>query len=347
MPTKASRLTSVVAASAAAMLALSACGGDSDPDPTSDASSNASSSASSSSGAPTLAEPDPKDAKKVEAIEVTAGKGKKAPSIKIEDAPLSVGETTLDVKKEGSGKALASDAYVEVDLAMFSGKDGKAIEGSETYTTKPILLQPGMEGGLPGLSKALSGQKVGAHGVAVMPPKDLFGEQGAPQYGIDGKDNLVLVYDVRSVMPETAEGKTVKPKEGLPEVKFHDDAPADITIPKDAPKPKKLVTQKLIEGEGETIKEGDQVMASYTGVHFKDGKVFDTSFKEGGGPYPFVIGQPGVIPAWQKAAEGAKVGDRLLVVVPSKEGYGKEGSPDGSIKPNEDLVFVMDILGAY
>ena len=343
---KSPRLTTAAAVSAAAVFALSACGGDSDTDATSDGKTDASASSSESSPV-TLADPKPEDTKKVEDIEITEAKGKKAPSISIEDKPLSVTETTRKVLDEGSGETLPDDAYVEVDLAMFSGKDGKAIEGSETYTSAPIVLSLGNEGALPGLVKSIKGQKVGAHGVSVMPPKDLFGDQGMPQYGVDGKDNLVLVYDVRGIMPQEAKGKAVTPKDKtLPTVKWKADAPADITIPKDAPKPKKLVTEKLIEGTGKTVKKGDQVYVSYTGVKFKSGEVFDSSFKEGRGPFPFVVGQQGVIPGWDKAVEGSKVGDRLLVVVPSKEGYGEQGTPDGSIKPNEDLVFVVDILSA-
>ena len=123
------------------------------------------------------------------------------------------------------------------------------------------------------------------------------------------------------------------------------DAPADITIPKDAPKPKKLVTEKLIEGTGKTVKKGDQVYVSYTGVKFKSGEVFDSSFKEGRGPFPFVVGQQGVIPGWDKAVEGAKVGDRLLVVVPPDQGYGPRGA-GGVIPPNATLIFDVELLGA-
>ena len=342
---KSPRLTTAAAVSAAAVLALSACGGDSDTDATSDGKTDASASSSESSPV-TLADPKPEDTKKVEDIDITEAKGKKAPSISIEDKPLSVTETTRKVLDEGSGETLPDDAYVEVDLAMFSGKDGKAIEGSETYTSAPIVLSLGNEGALPGLVKSIKGQKVGAHGVSVMPPKDLFGDQGMPQYGVDGKDNLVLVYDVRGQLPDKAEGKQKSVDKDLPQVKYNEGKPADITIPKGATKPKKLVTETLIEGKGKTVKKGDTVYVSYTGVTWDDGKVFDSSLKDGRGPFSFPVGQQSVIPGWDKAVEGAKVGDRLLVVVPPDQGYGKEGTPDGSIKPNSTLVFTIDVLGA-
>lgn len=331
---KAPRLTTAaVATASAAVLALTACSGESTKD-------EASSSESASKTA------DPADAEVVEAIEVTEGKGKKAPSVQLADKPVEVTETTSDIRKEGTGEVLADDAYAEVDLAMFSGKDGKAIEGSETYSSAPIVLDLGNKEALPGLVKAIKGQKIGSSGVAVMPPKDLFGDKGMPEFGIGGKDNIVLVYDVVGQMADKVEGTQKSVSKDLPQVKYNDDKPATITIPKGAKKPKKLVTETLIEGDGKTVKAGDTVYVSYTGAAWDDGKVFDSSLKEGRGPFSFAVGQQQVIPGWDKALEGAKVGDRLLVVVPPDEGYGKEGTPDKSIKPNATLVFTLDVLGA-
>lgn len=342
MPKARPRLTTAVAASAASLLLLSACG-----DGGSDSKAKSDKESSSESSTPTLADPEPADKDKVKDIEVTEAKGKKGPTVTLADTPLKVSETTRHISEEGDGKELTDDAYAKVDLAMFSAKDGKAVEGSETYTSSPIVLDLGNAGALPGLVKAIKDQKIGSKGVAVLPPKDLFGEKGMPEYGISGKDSLVLVYDVRGQLPTKAEGTKVEPKgEDLPKVDWKADAPAKFTMPKGAKEPKKLVTEKLIEGDGKTVKSGDTVYVSYTGATWKDGKVFDSSMKEGRGPFAFPVGEKSVIPGWDKAVEGSKVGDRLLVVVPPEEGYGKEGTPDGSIKPNSSLVFVVDILGA-
>lgn len=350
MPKPRARLTTTVAASTAALMLLAACGGDSGSDQTSGSSSSSSPSSSaaspSSSSNPTLAEPKPSDAKAVKDIEVTEGKKGKAPDVKLPETPMKVAETTLEVLEKGDGKKPADDAYVKLDMAMFSGKDGKRIKGSETYSSSPVVLDLNNPGALPGLVKAIKGQPVGTHGVAVMPPKDLFGKKGMPQFGISGEDNLVLVYDVRGILPDKAEGKKVEPKEGMPKVDFKADAPADITIPEDADKPKDLVVEPLIEGDGKKVEKGDTVYVHYTGVSWKDGKVFDSSLKQGRAPFSFPVGQGRVIPGWDKAVQGAQVGDRLLVVAPPDEAYGKKGTPDGSIKPNSTLVFSVDILGA-
>ena len=333
------RLTAAAAASLASMLLLTAGGGDSEGD--SSASKDASDDASV-----TLAEPTDEDLKKVEEIDVTEATKDKGPSVSLKDTPLTVSQTTRTIREEGDGEDLADDAYATVDLAMFSATDGKPVEGSETYSSSPIVLDLGNAQSLPGLVKAIKDQPIGSSGVAVIPPEDLFGEEGAPQLGIDGKDNLVLVYDVRGEMPTQAEGKEVEPEGDLPQVDWKEDAPADITIPEGAKEPKELVVEKLIEGDGKTIKKDDYVYVSYTGVNWKDGKVFDSSMQDGRGPFAFPVGQNAVIPGWDKAVEGAKVGDRLLIVAPADEAYGKEGTPDGSIEGGATLVFTVDILGA-
>nr|WP_257910734.1 hypothetical protein [Janibacter limosus] len=94
----------------------------------------------------TLADPKPADAKQVDSIKIVEGKGKKAPSIKLKDKPLSVSQTTRTVLDKGRGKTLPDDAFVEVDLAMFSGKDGKLIRGFGDLLVLTDRPHPGQRG---------------------------------------------------------------------------------------------------------------------------------------------------------------------------------------------------------
>ena len=109
--------------------------------------------------------------------------------------------------------------------------------------------------------------------------------------------------------------------------------------------PTELASTDEILGDGEEAGRGDVVDVHYVGVSHSTGEQFDASWDRGE-PLRFQLGVGQVISGWDKAVEGAHVGDRLLVVVPPKEGYGKEGTPDGSIKGNATLVFTVDILGA-
>ncbi len=357
MSTPRARLTTAVAASTAALLVLSACGDDSDSDSDtagSDSSSSASSESSSKDSgskdseskktSTTLAEPKKKDQKVLESIDVTPPTKDKGPKIKV-DEPVKVSQTTLDVLKQGKGEKTEIGDFAKVDVAMFNAKNGKPIKQSSTYGDTaaylPLTSQPQ---GLSGLIKAINGQKVGTQAVAVLPPEDLFGAQGNPQFGIDGKDNVIVVFDVRGILPDKADGEDVAPKKGMPKVTWSEDDPADITIPKGEKKPKKLQVEHLKKGDGETVKKGDIAYVHYTGVTWDDGKVFDSSKKgKEDQAFPVGVGQGQVIPAWDKALEGAKVGDRLLIVAPPKEAYGKQAN--GPIKANSTLVFSVDVLG--
>lgn len=325
--------TTAVAAAATAALTLTACGGDSESDATSSAAGAAKSVSSEDSTA-------------LEGIDVTAGTEDKAPSVKVAKAPVAAKETATKVIKEGEGEALAEGSLAKVDMALFNGKDGKALQQGETYSADPAVLPMTVPEQFPGLVKAVQGQKVGTSGVAIIPPKDVFGEQGNPQLGIDGKDSLVLVFDVRGAVPTEAKGEEVAPKEGLPTVEVPADKPATFTMPKSKPSTK-LVAQPLIKGEGKEVKKGDTVYVSYTGATYRDGKVFDSSKKEGAGqPFPFQVGGGQVIKGWDEGIEGQTVGSRVLLTIPPSKGYGKQGQPDAGIKGTDTLVFVVDILDA-
>ncbi|MCX6405223.1 MAG: FKBP-type peptidyl-prolyl cis-trans isomerase [Actinobacteria bacterium] len=65
---------------------------------------------------------------------------------------------------------------------------------------------------------------------------------------------------------------------------------------------------------------------------------FDSSWDRGE-PATFPIS--GVIQGWQQGLQGMKVGGRRLLIIPGDLGYGPAGQ--GSIEPNETLVFVVDL----
>ena len=121
-----------------------------------------------------------------------------------------------------------------------------------------------------------------------------------------------------------------------------DRAKPKIKIPAGKP-PAKLKTEDLIEGEGAATEAGQTLTVNYVGVSYSNGKEFDTSF--GKEPFQFTLGEGGVIPGWDQGLEGMKVGGRRELTIPSDLAYGPQGQPP-DIKPNEPLVFVIDLLGA-
>lgn len=84
------------------------------------------------------------------------------------------------------------------------------------------------------------------------------------------------------------------------------------------------------------------VTVNYVGVNGSTGKVFDSSY-ESGSPLTFALGQ--VVPGFRLGLDGQTVGSRVLIGMPSSDGY-PEGNADGSIKPGDSLLFVVDIVSA-
>lgn len=315
------RARAAVALAAAATLTLSACGSD-----------EPSQAESTATGV-------------VDQVEVTPGTDKAAPKITLEDKTVSVEKTEVKTVKEGKGAPVGEDDIVVLDIALFNGKDGKALEGTETYSAEPLAFDLGNPQMIPGLRRGILGQKVGSTATAVIPPAEMFGEAGNTQLGVSGTDSVVMVVDVKGTMLKEAKGKEAKPKKGLPTVKYSTDKPATFTMPK-GKAPTETQVETLIAGDGEKVAKGDTVYVSYTGALWKNGKVFDSSKEEGRRPFPVTLGQGQVIKGWDEGLVGTRVGYRVLLVVPPKDGYGATGSQDGSITKDDTIVFVVDVLGA-
>ena len=66
-------------------------------------------------------------------------------------------------------------------------------------------------------------------------------------------------------------------------------------------------------------KNGDTVQINYTGK-LSDGTVFDSSV--GGTPLEFKLGAATVIPGFEKAVLGMKVGEKKTITIPMNEAYG-------------------------
>jgi FKBP-type peptidyl-prolyl cis-trans isomerase len=114
-----------------------------------------------------------------------------------------------------------------------------------------------------------------------------------------------------------------------------------VHVPKGKP-PKTLVVKDLIKGTGPAAKPGDPVTVNYIGVNYADGKPFDNSYDRGQ-PFPFQLGGGQVISGWDNGLVGMKVGGRRMLIIPPSQGYGAQGQAP-VIKPNETLVFVVDLL---
>jgi FKBP-type peptidyl-prolyl cis-trans isomerase len=95
----------------------------------------------------------------------------------------------------------------------------------------------------------------------------------------------------------------------------------------------------LQNGYGRHPGGADRVEVYYTGKLI-NGKVFDGTSP--GLPAYFTVGQ--VVPGWVEALQMMREGDHWVIWVPANLGYGSRGTPDGTIPPNQTLIFDLRLL---
>lgn len=242
----------------------------------------------------------------------------------------------------GNGRVVRPSDYVLIDVA------GKVWAGDrlvvDSYAArKPQALPVGA--GLPAW-RHLAGQRVGSRVLMVVPPRDGFGQRGNPAINVTGTDTLVFVFDILAAFPPgaRASGATLPalPAQGLPRVAMSARGPL-IAVPARTP-PAHLISRVLIRGRGPAVTAGGTVVTQYTGVIWHTGRVFTSSWRQGG-PQAFELSPGQVIPGWVRGLAGQRAGSRVLLVIPPGLGYGSAGDPP-LVTGKDTLVYVVDILAA-
>lgn len=98
----------------------------------------------------------------------------------------------------------------------------------------------------------------------------------------------------------------------------------------------------LHAGDGAVVAPTATVSVCYMGVNGRDGRVFDSAY-ERGSPAEFPL--DGVVPGFQKAIAGQKVGSTVGVAMTSADGY-PDGQPSAGIQKGDSLIFAIKILSA-
>jgi peptidylprolyl isomerase len=274
-------------------------------------------------------------------ITVTGAADEK-PKVEIEDG-FSVDETSVEVLSEGDGAEVGEQDVVTVDYLGINAKNGEEFDSSwSREQTADFTLGPGM---IAGFNKALAGQQVGDRVLAAIPPKDGYGEQGNPQAGIGGEDTLVFVVDIRETTASKATGEAVEPPEGMPTLETDDsETPTGFAAMQgDPPASGKSTSYPLIKGEGPKVEKGQTVTMQYLGQVYGGKKPFDQSW--GRAPLTLPVGEGQPIPCFDQIV-GENVGSRVVLVCPPAEAFGEKGNPQGGIKPDDTVLFAVDILTA-
>jgi peptidylprolyl isomerase len=119
-----------------------------------------------------------------------------------------------------------------------------------------------------------------------------------------------------------------------------------VTIPSSTPDGR-FTTRTLIKGRGERVRKGDLVIADYAGYSWNDSgnKLIASSFAGGDTPTAFPSWQ--LVPGLEKAMVGAKVGSRVVTVIPPADGYGSKGAPQLQVTGQDSLVYVLDVVATF
>ncbi|BDZ47275.1 FKBP-type peptidyl-prolyl cis-trans isomerase [Naasia aerilata] len=253
--------------------------------------------------------------------------------------PLRPKKTEVSVLQAGEGTPIQGDQFVSGYLTILNGTTGDVLDqsdyGAGTPSSFVIDKLP-----IAGLKKGLQCAEVGSRVAVVVPGKEAFSDDSRPA-GIAKDDSLVVVVDFKDAFLARAQGIAQVAQEGLPSVVLAPDGRPGITIPAADP-PKKLQVADLISGNGRKVKSGDSVLVNYTGVLWKEGTVFDSSWQNGA-PITIKATKGQAIPGFLDALKGAQVGDQILAVIPPDQAYGDQAS--GSVPAGSTLVFVIDVLG--
>lgn len=114
-----------------------------------------------------------------------------------------------------------------------------------------------------------------------------------------------------------------------------------IAIPNGKPS-KDLQVDTLIKGNGRVVGAGDYVLLNVEGKVWAGDRMVVDSFTD---RQPQGLPLNTAMPAWRRLA-GHRVGSRVLMVVPPKDGYGAAGNPQANIMGSDTLVFVFDVVNA-
>jgi peptidylprolyl isomerase len=124
-----------------------------------------------------------------------------------------------------------------------------------------------------------------------------------------------------------------------------------VIIPKSVKQPAKTTTMVLTQGTGAAVTKGDYTFinaVTYVWNHkaYKRKLIGNSTIKTNK-PSAVQIGGGQTLPGLEAGLTGKKVGSRVVIEIPPKDGLGAQGNTNYGITGTDTLVFVVDIVGTY
>lgn len=246
--------------------------------------------------------------------------------------PLVSDGLEQSVVSAGDGDQVRSTDAVVLDLTIFDAETGEQVQDS--------LTLPSFVTGLYPFTSAMTCATVGAKVATTGTVTELLN----PETPSD--QQIVIVSEITDAFPAQATGSDQILQSGFPGVVFTSIGQPGFTFTGDAPTTLNIAAFK--QGSGETVKQGDAVIANITGVVWGASDVFASSWTNLA-PGTLTASKldadgNGVVGGLAKALIGQQVGSRVIAVVPpGDDSYPAAQLPEG-VTETDTLVFVVDIL---
>ena len=128
---------------------------------------------------------------------------------------------------------------------------------------------------------------------------------------------------------------------GLSDIKVSKDSKPKVSVGKGFTATK-TASRVLTTGSGARLAAGDAVKVNYVAINGRTGKEFDNSFTSDK-PLTLTLSEKSILPGFVKGLSGKKVGSRVLVAIPPKDGFG-QAQPDLGMKKEDTMVFLFDVV---
>jgi len=107
-----------------------------------------------------------------------------------------------------------------------------------------------------------------------------------------------------------------------------------------------LTSETLVEGDGEEVESGDQVMAHiWIGNGFTKEKAYSTYDDKT--PQQLTVDEKQLSEVFLEGFEGHTIGSRVLVAAPAADAFGEAGNPQLGIGNKDTVVVIVDLLEMY
>lgn len=129
--------------------------------------------------------------------------------------------------------------------------------------------------------------------------------------------------------------------ESLDSIKVSSAASPKVTVPKGFTATK-TASKTLKAGSGDSLKADDLVKLNYVAVNGRTAGEFDNSYKAKT-PLTITLNETSVLPGFIKGLEGKKIGSRVLVAIPPKDGF-NAAQEQLKLKKTDTMVFLFDVV---